>query len=293
MRANLFPRHVRRQLKVRPRPEFALLFLLLAPAWSNAVDLQPETVRAWEAYILAAKARMQERAIGHRPYLWVNENRDLLERVRAGEVLVEAADGGSPHPVPGGLIHDWIGTVFIPNARLDDVMGVLDDYAHYKDFYHPMVVKSQLLERAPDHEKVTLVMVGKAHAVTGAVETDDVVQIARLGADRVYSVSNSVRVQAIADYGQSSEHMLPEDQGPGYVWRTFGVTRLEQHDGGVYVEMEMTDLSRTIPWEFRWLVQPLAEHLAQNMLVTTLQETRDAVTRAIKASSLRTQSMSR
>ena len=77
-------------------------------------------------------------------------------------------------------------------------------------------------------------MVGKAYSVTAAVETNDEIQIVRLGADRAYSLTTSVRVQAVAEYGQPSEHMLPEGQGPGYVWRTFGVTRLEQRDGGVY-----------------------------------------------------------
>ena len=181
--------------------------------------------------------------------------------------------------------------MFVPKAKLDDVMGVLGDYEHYKDFYRPMVVKASVLEQTPDHEKVTLLMMQKAFSVTGAVETDNEVQIARLGADRAYSLSTSVRVQEIADYGEPSEHALPEDHGPGYVWRTFNVTRLEQRDDGVYIEMEMIGMSRGIPMVFRWLIQPLAERLPRSMLVTTLQDTRDAVSQEIKAASLKTQSM--
>jgi hypothetical protein len=186
-------------------------------------------------------------------------------------------DGESPLLVPRGLIHAWIGAVFVPKARLDKVLCVLDDYEHYQDFYRPMVVKARVLERTPGHEKVTLRMMGKAYSVTSAVETDDDVKIARLGADKAYSLSNSVRVQTIGDFGQPTEHMLPEDHGPGYIWRTFSVTRLEQLDGGVYIEMEMIDLSRGIPWQFRWLIEPLAERLPRSMLMTTLKETRDAV----------------
>jgi len=204
---------------------------------------------------------------------------------------VGPVNGESPHLAPHGLIHDWIGAVFVPKAKLDDVMGVLDDYEHYQDFYRPMVVKAKVLQRTPDHEKVTLRMMGKAYSVTSAVETDDDVKIMRLGAGRAYSLSTSVRVQTIADYGEPSEHMLPEDHGPGYVWRTFGVTRLEQLDGGVYIEMEMTDLSRGIPWEFRWLIQPLAEGLPRAMLRTTLQDARNAVSQKITAASLKTPSM--
>ena len=141
------------------------------------------------------RLRMEERASGQAHSCGWMRSRDLAQRVRAGEILVGPVDGESPHPVPRGLIHDWIGAVFVPKAKLDDVMGVLDDYEHYKDFYRPMVVKARLLERTPDHEKVTLRMMEKAYSVTGAVETDDEVKIARLGADRAYSLSTSVRVQ--------------------------------------------------------------------------------------------------
>ena len=100
-------------------------------------------------------------------------------------------------------------------------------------------------------------------------------------------MSNSVRVQTIDDYGQLSEHMLPQDHGPGYVWRTFSITRLEQLDGGVCIEMEMIGLSRGIPWAFRWLVEPLAEHLPQAVLRATLLDTRDAVGQETQAASLK------
>jgi hypothetical protein len=44
--------------------------------------------------------------------------------------------------VPSGLIHDWVGTAFIPNATLDDVLRVSRDYTHYKDIYKPVVIES-------------------------------------------------------------------------------------------------------------------------------------------------------
>ena len=250
---SLFAQLVRRQHEVISRAGLVILFLLLAPALSSAIDLKPETLQAWDAYVHAAKMRMEERASGKRPFLWVDEKQDLVQRVRAGEVLVGPVDSVSPHAVPHGLIHDWIGAVFVPKAKRDEVMGLLDSYERYKDFYRPMVVKSRLLEQTRDHEKVTLLMLQKAYSVTAAVETDNEVNIVRLNAGRAFSLSTSVRVQEIANYGQPSEHAFPEDHGPGYVWRTFIITRLEQRDDGVYVEMELIGLSRGIPLGFRWL----------------------------------------
>jgi hypothetical protein len=248
------------------------------------MDLKPETVAAWDASVSAAKLRMEERARGKTPFLWVDEDQDLGRQVRAGEILVAPGEGDSPHTVPHGLIHDWVGAVFIPKAKLDDVTGVLNDYARYKEFYGPMVANSKLLEQSQDHEKVTLVMVQEAYSVTAAVETENEVDIVRPSADRAYSFSSSVRLQEIADYGKPSEHALPVDQGPGYVWRMFTLTRVEQRDDGVYVEMELMGLSRGIPWALRWLIQPLAEHLPHNILRTILKDTRDAVNKQINPS---------
>jgi hypothetical protein len=268
-----------------------MLFLLLAPALSNAIELKQETLQAWDAYVRAAKLRMEQRARGQSPFLWADEKPDRVQRVRAGEVLVAPVDSDSPHKVPRGLIHDWVGTVFLPKAKLDDVMGVIGDYDRYKDFYRPMVVKSRLLEQTHDHEKVTLLMLQKTFSVTAAVETDNEVHIVRLDAGRAYSLSSSLRVQEIADYGQPGEHALPEDHGPGYVWRTFTISRLEQRNDGVYVETEMIGMSRSIPVELRWLVSPLAERLPRSILLATLQDTWDAVSEEIKATSFKTQTI--
>jgi hypothetical protein len=278
---------------VRSRPVLAILFLLLAPALSNAIELNQETLQAWDAYVRAARLCMEKRASGQSPFLWVDEKPDRVQRVRAGEVLVAPVDSDSPHKVPRGLIHDWVGAVLLPKAKLHDGMGVLNDYERYQDFYRPMVVKSRLLEQTHDHEKVTLVMLQKAFSVTAAVETENEVHIVRLDAGRAYSLSTSVRVREIADYGQPSEHALPEDHGPGYVWRTFTVSRLEQRDEGVYVETEMIGMSRGIPLAVRWLVTPLAERLPRNILLATLQDTRDAVSKEIKAASFETQTIAR
>jgi hypothetical protein len=263
----------------------AILLLLLAAPVMKATDLRPETIQAWDAYVRQAQARTEQRVSGRAPFLWLDETPELRDRVRAGEVVAEPEAGGSPHAVAHGLIHHWIGAVFVPNVKLDDVMSVLNEYERYKDFYRPLVVESRLIDEAPNRESVRLLMVQKAYSVTAAVEADDAVQTVRLNGGRAYSLSASLCVHEIADYGKSNEHVLPEDHGPGYVWRTFTVTRLEQRDGGTYVEIEMIALSRGIPWGFRWLMQPLAEHLPRNTVAAMLEDTRGAVSQEVSARS--------
>jgi hypothetical protein len=289
--ASLFALCVPRPREGITRLPLGVLFLVLVPVASKGAALKERTVQAWETYVRGATVRMEKRASGQSPFLWVDEKPDRLHRVQAGEVLVAPVDSDNPHTVPQGLIHDWIGALFLPNAKLDDVMAVLYDYDHYKDFYKPMVVKSNLLERTNDQAQITLLMMQKAFSVIAAVETENDVRIVRLDADRSYSISRSVRVQEIADYGQPREHLLPEGQGPGYLWRVFSVSRLERRDGGVYVEMETIAMSRGIPLALRWVIKPLVEALPRNTLLATLTDTRNAVGQEIQAASMKTQTL--
>jgi hypothetical protein len=261
---------------VRIAATLAILVFLPRPVPSHAAELKQATIEAWDGYVRTVNSAMSRRAAGETPFLWVDESPDLLRRVQAGEVLVAGHDLVK---VPRGLIHHWMGAMFLRNATLDDVTRVLSDYNRYAEFYRPFVVKSKLLDDTTDRQKITIVMVQKAFSVTAAVEADDEIRVTKLDASRLYSSSNSVRIQEIADYGGRDEQLLPEGQGPGYIWRTFGITRLVERDGGVYVEMETIALSRGIPIAFRWLIKPITEKLPREIMFDTLNKTKAAVRR--------------
>ena len=172
--------------------------------------------------------------------------------------------------------------MFLPGVTLDEVNAVFNDYDHYPEFYRPRVVKVKVLTQTDDYQKITMLVVQKAFGVTGAVEADNEVHIIKQDARRVYSLSNATRMQEIVDYGQPEEHLRSENQGPGYVWRTVSMNRLEQRDGGVYIEMEMISLSRGIPVGVGWLIKPLIEHMPRTVMLETLNDTRNAVRERIK-----------
>lgn len=269
------PRQPPRKTRVlRTSTSLAILLCLLGAARSEAAELKEKTLRAWEAYAQTAKVAMQERAAGRRPFLWVDESPDLLQRVRSGEFVVSKRDHSE---VPSGLIHHWVGAMFLPGVTLDEVNAVFSDYDHYPDFYRPRIVKVKVLEQADDYQKVTMLMVERAFGVTGAVEADDEIHIIKLDPHRVYSLTNATRVQEIVNYGQPGERLPSENEGPGYFWRSVSMNRIEQRDGGVYIEMETISLSRGIPIQFRWLITPLTQHLPRTIMLETLKETRNAV----------------
>jgi hypothetical protein len=171
--------------------------------------------------------------------------------------------------------------MFVPNVSLDQVMQVLNSYDRYSEIYKPLIRKTSVIEQAGDTVKLNVLAVQKAFSVTAAVDTDEEIQIARPAPNRVSITANCVRIQEIANYGQPGEHAFPEDRRPGYVWRALIVQRLEQRDGGVYVELETISLSRGIPVEVRWLIKPLTDDLPRKMMTDILDETKAAVQRSV------------
>jgi hypothetical protein len=262
------------RLALKARAISAPLLLLLAASSLPAAELKQETLRAWDEYIRALDVDRQNRIHGNGPFLWVDESPDLQRRVQRNEVVVTNHD---PRKVPQGMIHHWVGGIFIPNRSLDQVMGVLTNYPRYGEVYKQLLKNCSVLERNGDDIRLNVVAVQKAMSVTAAVATDNQIHILRVDSKRAFITSSATRIQEIANYGQSSEHPFPEDRRPGYVWRAVVNERLEERDGGVYVELETVALSRGIPVEFRWLVKPLTDELPRKMMIDMLNDTRAAL----------------
>jgi hypothetical protein len=255
--------------------ELTCVSFLLAPAASYATELKKQTLEAWDAYVQTANSQTRERAEGS--FLWVDEVPDRLQSVRAGTVLVSPVGQHNPKPVPSGLIHHWMGAVFIPDARLTEVLSVVRDYDHYKEFYKPTVVDSKSLGTAGDCDKYSMLLVNKEAVASTAVDVQNEACYRQLDERRCYSTAYSTRVQEIRHYGRGDAQELPPDQGNGYIWRLYGLARFEERDGGVYVEAEAMALSRDIPFAFRWVVDPIVRRISKNSMLIFLNQLKEAV----------------
>jgi len=257
----------------------AALFLplLWAPTLMNATELKPETTKAWDEYIRGANARVTGRVHGAH-FLWTDESADRLQRVRQGEVVVSHVGERAPQNVPHGLIHDWIGAAFIPNVRIEDLFGVVRDYGRYKDFYRPSVIDSKPLSQAGEKdERFSMVLLNKSLFLKKALESEYQSSYVKVDARRWYGVSYTTRVQEIENFGRAGQRKLPPDTGSGLIWRLYSFSRFEERDGGVYVEMEAIALSRDIPFSVRWMVEPIVRRVSRSSILTSLQQTSDAV----------------
>jgi hypothetical protein len=260
-----------------------LALLFPAPPMMSAADLNQQTLNAWDEYIQGINVQMNERSAGTSAFLWIDEAPGRRERVRQGEILVEPAGKNIPEKVPQGLIHNWRGAVFIPNANIASVFAMLNDYEHYDRIYNPAVIEAKLLNVSGPTRKFSLLLAEKAPFVTAAIASEYTSRTIRLDKYRSYTVTYSTRIQQIDDYGRPGAHELPPDQGTGYIWRLFSIQKFEEGDGGVYVELESIALSRNIPFEIQWLVRPILQHLPRETMMATLQKTRDAVCAAVSA----------
>ncbi len=246
-----------------------------APAASAGAELKEQTVQSWDAYIQTVDSQMRGRLQGN--FLWVDEDPDRAEQVRAGKILVSPVGKKSPKPVPSGMIHDWVGAAFIPGARLGDVLSVVRDYGHYKEFYKPMVVDAKSLGTKGDCDKYSMRVVHKESVAETALDTEYQACYLQLDELRWSSTAHSTRVQEIQHYGRPDEQDLPPNQGNGYVWRLYTINRFQERDGGVYVELEAIALSRDIPAGLHWMVDPIVRRVSRNTLLTSLQQMEEAV----------------
>ena len=248
---------------------------LVAPAASDGAELKQETLKTWDAYIQTVNPQMRDRREGS--FLWVDEEPERAERVRAGEILVSSVGQKNPKAVPSGLIHDWMGAAFIPNARLTDVLSAVRDYGRYKEFYKPTVVDARLLGTNGSCDKYSMRVVNNETVAETALDSEYEACYLRLDEQRWYGTAHTTRVQEIRHYGRPDEHELPPNQGSGYIWRVYSVARFEERDGGVYIELEAVALSRDIPVAVRWVVDPIVRRVSRNTMLISLQQMQEAV----------------
>jgi hypothetical protein len=250
-----------------------LSMLLFLPS-TSAATLAPKTTAAWDAYVESARARMQVRLQPGHAFLAIDELPTVADEVRSGEVRIVPV-GQTPRKAPGGLIHDWMGTAFIPGSHIEDVLSTVRDYDQYARFYQPAVVASAARDREEFKDQFSMRLVNKALVSKIALDSDYSSSYVRVDDHRWYSVAETTRIQEIHGYGTDEQRMLPA--GEGLIWRMASITRFEERDGGVYVELEAIVLSRDIPVTLRWVVNPIVRRLSKNSLLVSLEQTDVAV----------------
>ena len=248
-------------------------------------SVRANALQAFVSYV-AESDNQNSNSLRNGPFLWVDglQGKDRTEafaKLRAGEVemrrLSVTEDGGNIE-VPGGLIHDWEGIVFIPGKKLDDVLKILQDYDHHATYYAPEVTKSRIESHKGDQFRIYM-QFRRRKIVTVVLNTEHDVTYYRDSALRAHSRSSAIRIAQVDAPGGPKEKERAPGEDDGFLWRMETWWRMEERDGGVYVQNEAVTLTRDIPTGLGWLIEPFITGIPEETLEFTLRATRNALLR--------------
>jgi len=249
----------------------SLVFLLAGVAALPAAELKPEAVQAFDRYTHDTETRLANA----KPFLWVDASPERLKLVKAGQVVVAPWKGDGDTFVAGASIHDWVGTVFIPGVTIEKALAVLQDYDHHKYIYKN-VPDSKLISHNGNDFKYYRLRRLDSGPISGVYRTDLEAHYQQIDPARWVCQTRTTRVTEIDDYGERGQHELPPGHGHGYIWKLNGYWKLEQRDGGVYVECETTSLTRGLPPIIGALFLSSTHTIEREGLTDTLKATRAA-----------------
>jgi hypothetical protein len=267
---------------------FLVLLILLGQAWTSAsaAQLKPETVAVFEHYAALTEARMED-DLRLNQFLVMDrlpdmQRKEAYTQLQQGQIYVEelhTQEDHHPIRIPSGLVHHWAGVIFIPKATLSETDAVLNDYANEPEIYKPEVRQAKLIERNGSKSKICIQLYNKSIVTVVLNECSDVIET-HIGNTRIQSISRSTRIAEVVDPGAPDEHERTDGSDHGYMWRLNSYWRIEEKDGGVYVQNESITLTRAVPFMLAWLVDPLTKSIPRDVLSHLLTNTRNGVKKA-------------
>ncbi len=268
-------------LRLRRSLAFATILVFAVPLC--AVELHQKTVAAFDRYARLTEAHLDD-TTKNGPFLYIDalppaQRDDSYARLRRGEILMEKTDtrdNGKEIDVPDGMVHHWIGLVFIPGATLTQLLAILQDYNHHDRYYKPDVVRARLLSHEGNDFRIYYQWY-KHKVISVYLNTEHDARFYPLDAKRMYSRSHSTRIAEVEDAGKKSEREKPVGNDTGLLWRINSYWRYWEKDSGVYVQLETISLTRNIPFGVKWIVEPFVTSVPRESLQSTLDHTRSAV----------------
>jgi hypothetical protein len=248
------------------------------------VTLRKATVDAFDRYVRLTDERNDAELQQRTALLWIDRSSDTVRaqayaELKRGDVKLrrlETRENGATIHCPDGLIHHWVAVVFLPGAKLDEVLGLMQDYDHQSKYYAPDVERSKLESRDGDHFRAFL-RFRRRKVITVVLDTEHDVRYFRDSESRAHSRSSATKIAQVENPGKTDEReKTPGDDG-GYLWRMETWWRMIEADGGVYVQSEVVSLTRDIPTGLGWLVGPFVNSIPKESLTFTMEATRRAV----------------
>ncbi|HEY1939586.1 MAG TPA: hypothetical protein VGJ33_16770 [Candidatus Angelobacter sp.] len=264
-----------------------IVVLVLFAAWSataHSAELKPKTALAFDRYVSATEARFASELRPGGPFLYIDklnaqDKNKAYDQLKQGEILVERLETKAPGvsaDIPGGMLHHWVGLIFIPGVTMAQTLPIVKDYDRRAELYKPDVIASKTIAHNGNDYKMFLRLRQKKFT-TIVFNTDYDVHWGSVDPTRVYSNSISTRIAELKDPDKPDGEELPVGSGHGYLWRLNTYWRFQEKDGGVYLQCEALSLTRDMPIGLGWLIKPLVTSIPKQSLNHALGQTRNVI----------------
>ncbi len=259
--------------------------LVGCPAKLRGADLKPQTLAGFSRYVQLTENRIDTELKRPGQFLSVDglpeaRRTQVLSRLHNGEIFIEPLTtpdpSGKPIVPPGGMLHHWLGAVFIPGASLRQTLELVEDYDHHQDVYRPEVVGSKLVSRNGNDFKI-FYRLRKKKVITVTLNTDHDVRYFPVDSAHCYSRSYSTRIAEVADADSPKEYEKPIGHDNGFLWRIYSYWRFEEKDGGMYVECESISLTRSLPPIIGVIIIKFVTEIPRESLQMTMGSTRSTL----------------
>jgi hypothetical protein len=258
----------------------ALLLSFSAASTSFAqlkVDLDPKTVEEFKHYSHQVESELTKRWTGERSFLSIQDEPEELRKVLAGDLIVRPAIKENPVPVYKGLIHDWVGTVFVSDTSMNALLEILQNFDRHSQYY-PNIIKSKLIKRVGDEIEGFWRLERKDPLFPQVLDVTQLAHYHRWSSDKWSCRAFTERISEVEDAGTPDEKSLPPNRGHGFLWSFDAFWSLQRWKDGVLAECRTISLSRDVPRAFTWAVKPFIQALPRDTLAGTLRDTRKAAT---------------
>lgn len=246
-----------------------------------ATELKPETLKAWKEYERLTEKRIVSELESNKGFL-VQDFLPAAEATRCRQTLASGGvfvykmetrnAEGKQIDVPQGMIHHWLGSIFLPGVNLADLLQWIQNYDQQAKYFDE-VEESRLLIRNGDTFKIFLRLKRKK-IITVYYNTEHLVEYQSRGFARVSSKSYATKIAEVENAGTPQEQEKPQGKDSGFLWRLNSYWRFQQVEGGVVVDCESISLSRGIPRGLQWLIQGYVESVPKESVENTLSAIR-------------------
>lgn len=265
------------------RAALAAAFLAGAVGGGEAAELQAQTIAAWDRYVETTELRIAAELEAPDRFLVMDFRDDApatRREVLAGKILVDKLEtrdaDGERIRVPKGTIHHWLGSTLIPDVTLEEVLHALI-HAIEPAALQDDVIESRVLDRPGDDRLELFLKLRRQQVVMVHYNTEHTAAYTRHQPGMASNRTVATRIAELDDAGTPHEREKPIGRDRGFLWRLNTYWRYQEVDGGVIVEFESLSLSRGIPRLLRWMVSPLINRTAREILSQTLTSMADVL----------------